>query len=46
MRRNPILTADILQAISDKDSLEIFSFIANKKAKRIDTNTLQKLNGL
>jgi hypothetical protein len=46
MRRNPILTADILQAISDKDSLELFSFIANKKAKRIDTNTLQKLNGL
>ena len=41
-----IKTADIFHAISDQDSLQIFNFIATEKKKKINSQTLQALNGL
>lgn len=44
MQRN-IMAADVLRAISDDDSLNLFNFVATEKEKRIDANTLQTMNG-
>ena len=41
-----IKTADIFHAISDQGSLQIFNFIATEKKKKINSQTLQALNGL
>jgi hypothetical protein len=44
MQRN-IMAVDVLRAISDDDSLNLFNFIATEKERRIDAATLQTLNG-
>ena len=44
--QNTIKAADIFHAISDQDSLQIFNFIATEKKKKINSQTLQALNGL
>ena len=41
-----IKAADIFHAISDQGSLQIFNFIATEKKKKINSQTLQALNGL
>jgi predicted transcriptional regulator len=46
LQRNPILATDIIRAISDEDSLKLFTFLATEKEKNTDTNTLISLNGL
>jgi hypothetical protein len=46
LQHNPIMTTDIIRAISDEDSLKLFTFLATEKERRTDTNTLQSLNGL
>ena len=44
--KNTIKTADILGAISDRDSLQLFNFIATEKKIRINSQSLQMMNGL
>ena len=44
--QNTIKAADIFHAISDQGSLQIFNFIATEKKKKINSQTLQALNGL
>ena len=44
--QNSIKAADIFHAISDQGSLQIFNFIATEKKKKINSQTLQALNGL
>jgi hypothetical protein len=44
--KNTINTADILGAISDRDSLQLFNFIATEKKIRINSQALQMMNGL
>jgi predicted transcriptional regulator len=46
LQRNPIMATDIIRAISDEDSLKLFTFLATEKEKNTDTNTLISLNGL
>jgi hypothetical protein len=46
MQRNPVTPADIFHAISHQGSLRIFNFIATEKKKKINSQTLQALNGL
>jgi hypothetical protein len=40
------MATDIIRAISDEDSLKLFTFLATEKEKNTDTNTLISLNGL
>jgi predicted transcriptional regulator len=44
--QNTIKAADIFHAISDQGALQIFNFIATEKKKKINSQTLQSLNGL
>jgi hypothetical protein len=44
--KNTGKTADILGAISDRDSLQLFNFIATEKKIRINSQSLQMMNGL
>ena len=44
--KNTVKTADILGAISDRDSLQLFNFIATEKKIRINSQALQMMNGL
>ena len=44
--KNTGKTADILGAISDRDSLQLFDFIATEKKIRINSQSLQMMNGL
>jgi hypothetical protein len=44
--KNTVNTADILGAISDRDSLQLFNFIATEKKIRINSQALQMMNGL
>lgn len=44
--QNTIKAADIFHAISDQGALQIFNFIATEKEKKINSQTLQSLNGL
>ena len=44
--QNTIKAADIFHAISDQGALQIFNFIATEKKKKINSQTLQALNGL
>jgi predicted transcriptional regulator len=46
LQRNHIMATDIIRAISDEDSLKLFTFLATEKEKNTDTNTLRSLNGL
>jgi hypothetical protein len=46
LQRNPIMATDIIRAISDEDSLKLFTFLATEKEKNTDTNALISLNGL
>jgi len=40
------MATDIIRAISDEDSLKLFTFLATEKEKNTDTNALISLNGL
>lgn len=44
--KNTVNTADILGAISDRDTLQLFNFIATEKKIRINSQALQMMNGL
>ena len=46
MAKNTVKTADILGAISNQDSLQLFNFIATEKKIKINSQALQTLNGL
>ena len=46
MAKNTVKTADILDAISNQDSLKIFDFIAKEKKIKINSKALQTKNGL
>jgi hypothetical protein len=44
--QNTVKTADVLGAISNQDSLQIFNFIATKKKIKINSKAIQSSNGL
>jgi hypothetical protein len=44
--KNTVKTADILGAISNQDSLQLFNFIATEKKIKINSQALQTMNGL
>ena len=46
MAKNTVKTADILGAISNQDSLQLFNFIATEKKIKINSQALQTMNGL
>ena len=46
MAKNTVKTADILDAISNQDSLQLFNFIATEKKIKINSQALQTMNGL
>jgi hypothetical protein len=44
--KNTVNSADILGELSDRDSLQLFNFIATEKKIRINSQALQMMNGL